>query len=124
MAFNRFVWTQEAVEIIINNWETEPALFDKNDASYYSQQKRDTAIIKIKNEICSAYPGSELTVLQIRYKMAKLRTQYSRERRRLEDKSGETNNAEIDDLSPWWYNRLHFLKKYILPRKSKSDRVS
>lgn len=123
MATDRFPWTRDALEILITNWEKEPALFDKTDKSYSSNEERETAYANIQTEIRKVYPGCQLNLEQVRSKIISLRCQYNRERRRLHKKNGQSNSMALMK-SPWWFRRLNFLSHYIVTRRSKYECVS
>lgn len=107
-------WTNEDICVLIDLFEERPCLWDVYDNSYHLRDKRDIAYKEIEAEI-------NVSVTEIKAKLAKLRSQLGREIAKTnKSKSGQGTDELYKPTWTYW-DRLQFLRPVMQPGKSRDN---
>ena len=107
----RSVWSQVAVDILIEEYRFRRELYDVKDANYHNQIKKELAYQGIVEKLSSYRP--DCTVDDVKKKINGLRSSYSQETEKM--RSTKKSGAGTDDQytpTVWWFKKLHFLKSF------------
>ena len=109
----KYKWTDEEVEKLIDLYEERPCLWDISDRSYSKRDLKEKALSEIKEAL-----EIDLSIIQAKWKS--LRSQYGREMaKEQKTKSGQS----VDDLyeSSWTYvQRMKFVDQVEKTAKNTS----
>ena len=119
----KYAWTMEAIEALIKEWETRPALVDCTHAQYHMKDKRKVALDQICQKLGSVHGISPVpTSDDLLKKMNSLRTYYNAKRNK--EKASRSTGKGADEIydSVWqYYESLQFLNDNVAPRSTHSN---
>lgn len=114
------VWTQRAVEILIESYRAHPILYNSKDPLYHNRVKKELAYQDVHQDVC--LEKSNCTVDDIKKKVNGLRSNFARELEKI-NKTKRSGAASKDVHKPtlWWFEKLLFLKDHVEARPSSSS---
>ncbi|XP_055844803.1 uncharacterized protein LOC129911143 isoform X1 [Episyrphus balteatus] len=111
-------WGREAVLTLVEEWGKIECLYNSRHTWYHNKKARHGALSTICKKLKVYYPN--ITVHDVKVKINYLRSQYCREKQRLEMLANESITDEIyHPITVYWYDKLAFLDDYIKMRKRK-----
>ncbi|XP_073843234.1 uncharacterized protein [Musca autumnalis] len=116
----RKLWTRESVVALIKLYQKYEHLYNVDSPLYKDQDMRDNSLIEICNRLKKF--NKSITVDEVRRKMRNLRIQYGQQLRDME--IAKSNGERLEEARLWCFDRLNFLRKYTVVKKTYSSGVS
>ena len=119
---NIFVWKEDLVYYLTNQWQQEEILYNVNHVQYYDKGKGMKAVEKIRENMSAREFNPLPSPEQIIEKMNGLRTYFNTQRNKLA--SSKSSGAGTNSVyKNWWqfYEPLSFLLDMVTPRKTISN---
>ncbi|KAK5639765.1 hypothetical protein RI129_010576 [Pyrocoelia pectoralis] len=121
---NKFVWSKEITQDLCLLYENHPILYCTYAPDYKNKNKRDNALIKIKQDLIdkNAFVAAQtLTIQDVKSKIHGLRTQFFKEYNKIKcSKTSGCSTDEIEKPKLWCYHLLEFLVNSAPVRPSTS----
>nr|XP_023026004.1 uncharacterized protein LOC111514011 [Leptinotarsa decemlineata] len=111
---------RELLEDFIREYQNHPCLWHVKSKDYHNKAKRDAAynILVEKYKLIDANADKDTVVK----KMNSFRTNYRREKKKIEDADhSEMDKDERYEPTLWYYHLFHFIRDQETPRKSVSN---
>ena len=121
---DKFHWSDEATEPLIDLWKNKPVLFQPTHADYHKRDKKERAPADIKDALVET--GIDVDVSDLHSKMTSLKSYYCQQHGTTKASQHLTGQGtENVFVSRWkFYKSLNFLNDTLTPRNTVSTRKS
>ncbi|GLV43453.1 uncharacterized protein CBL_03995 [Carabus blaptoides fortunei] len=110
-------WGRQSIISLIDLYKENSVLYDYKHPAYHNKNSRREALDSISRELSLGLrPGTIPD--DVKAKLANLRTQFTAEQHKIATyEKHDHQDSETYKPTLWWYDRMMFLKDYIVPRK-------